>query len=154
ATAKRVPDDGSASSFEARLLAVELSLARLRASSGAGGPPQSALDPILRGPTALPRAEGPPRVRRAPPGPLVRFAFESGDFEAGLEHARALQAESPGTRSGFEPLWRLVWDSYRSGDCVTARQRFEALATLYPAADYRRRVSYWRARCLERERSA
>ncbi len=152
AAVARVPASGSPASFEARLLRVEI-------ESGRGAPREARERPedrearfadTLRG---LASPEAPPGVRSAARERLVRLAYEAGDFDAGLAQARALVAESPGTRTGFEPLWKLAWDVYRSGQWALARSRFETLGSLYAALDLRRRLTYWRARCLEHEGS-
>jgi soluble lytic murein transglycosylase-like protein len=151
-TAGRIPDEDSAASFEARLLRAELELARLRSKARAAGPEEPGRRAgIVRILTPLTVPAAPPAVRAAAREHLIRFAYDAGDFEGGLEQARLLVAESPRTRSGFEPLWKLAWECYLSGDWVGARKRFEALADLYAPVDLRRRLSYWTARCLERE---
>lgn len=150
-TAGQIPDDDSATSFEARLLRAELELARLRATARTAGPedPRRAGIVKILAPLTVPAA--PPRVRTAAREHLIRFFYDAGDFEGGLGEARLLVSESPGTRSGFEPLWKLAWECYLSGDWVGARKRFEVLADLYAPVDLRRRLFYWTARCLERE---
>jgi soluble lytic murein transglycosylase len=72
-------------------------------------------------------------------------------FDEGLDQARALVADAPGSIAGFEPLWKLGWERYRASDFETARQRFEALGSIYRDVPRERRLAYWRARCLERE---
>ncbi len=149
ATAARIPTGESAASFEARLLAASLDLQRARKESPTPGDPRrQALADRL---SALADPAAPPAVRASAREKLVLLAFDSEDFQAGLEQARALVAETAGTRAGFEPLWRLAWSRYRAGDCAAARERFEALASVYVPVDLRRRLFYWRARCLERE---
>jgi soluble lytic murein transglycosylase-like protein len=151
ATAARVPADQSASSFEARLLRADLELARLRAKPSAPGKPdprRAELSALL---SALTVPAAPPSVRAAARGLLVRMALDAEDFEGGLEQARRLVEESPGTRAGFEPLWKLAWERYLAGDCAGARSRFDSLAALYAPEDFHRRLFYWKARCLERE---
>ncbi len=150
-TASRVPRDESPPSFEARLLCAELELARLRPKSSslrAADPRRAA---IVKSLFTLTEPAAPPLVRAGARERLIRLAFDAGDFESGLDQARRLVGESPGTRAGFEPLWKLAWGLYLEGDCPGARERFDALASLYTSADVLRRLSYWRARCLERE---
>lgn len=151
AAAARVPD-GTPESFEARLLENDLLLASLRKEE-ASMPPAD--DPRL---ASLRRAlhriavdSAARTVRNAARERLLLLAAEAKDFEEGLEHARALTSENRGTVAGFEPLWRLAWERYRAGDFAEARRRFEALGSLYEDIWRDRRVTYWRARCLERE---
>jgi soluble lytic murein transglycosylase len=150
AAASRVAANGSAASYEARLFRIDVESGR-----GAPRPPrerpedrEARLATSLR---ILTSAEAPPAVRAAARERLVRLAYETGDYDAGLVQARALVAESAGTRAGFEPLWRLAWDVYRDGRWAIARARFETLGALYASLDFRRRLTYWRARCLEHE---
>jgi soluble lytic murein transglycosylase-like protein len=150
-TAGRIPDDDSAASFEARLLRAELELSRLPAASSSSGPGNPRRAALAKTFSTLTAPAAPPSVRAAARERLVRFAFDADDFGGGLEQARLLVGESPGTRAGFEPLWRLAWNCYVSGDWVGARARFEALASLYAPVDLRRRLFYWTARCLERD---
>jgi soluble lytic murein transglycosylase len=152
AAVARVPASVSPASFEARLLRVEIESGRGAPRAARERPEgrEARLTDTLRG---LASPEAPAGVRSAARERLVRLAYEAGDFDAGLAQARALVAESPGTRAGFEPLWRLAWDVYRSGQWALARARFETLGALYAALDLRRRLTYWRARCLEHEGS-
>src|SRR5262249_41237940 len=50
----------------------------------------------------------------------------------------------------FESLWRVAWHSYLAGDFPTAEDRLKQLFSLSPGTAARRRLTYWRARCLER----
>lgn len=151
ATAARIPEEESAVSFEARLLRARLELARLRAKP----PLPAALDPrraaLSRRVLALTGPAAPASVRAAARDLAIRLDADGENFESGLEQARRAVAESPGTRAGFEPLWKLAWSRYLAGDCACARSRFDSLAAVYAPADLRRRLSYWKARCLERE---
>ena len=148
--AARVPADGSPASFEARLFRVELELGRvMRGASPPPGDPRWAA--FAKRLAELTAPGSPAAVRLAARERLVRLAFDRDDFAFGLEEARQLVLESPGTRAGFEPLWRLAWNVYRAGDCPGARARFESLAALYGSVDLKRRLTYWKARCLERE---
>ena len=151
AAAARIPFDGSPASFEARLVRAQIEYRKLlarRRSPGAADARIAALTTTL---SALTAPEAPAAVRADARERLIRLAFETEQFEAGLEQARALTAESPGTRSGFEPLWKLAWALYLACDWPGARARFDALAALYTPVDLQRRLSYWKARCHERE---
>jgi soluble lytic murein transglycosylase len=151
AVAARIPADGSAPSYEARLLRAQTEYARLLAR---GKTPRAA-DPriaaLMKTLSVLTSPEAPPAVRSEARERLIRIAYETEQFEEGLRQARELVLESPGTRAGFEPLWRLAWSRYLAGDWTDARARFGSLAEVYTPLDLRRRLSYWRARCAERE---
>ena len=151
AAAARVPKDDTQAWFEARLLAADLELASLPER------PESARDAKraeLRDRFgALTAPSSPAAVRAAARERRIRLAYDAENFEEGLEEARLLVAEFPNTREGFEPLWKLAWALYRTGDCPGARARFEDLAPLYTAYELHRRLEYWRARCFEREGS-
>ncbi len=152
ATLAKIAESDSPASFEARLFGVELRAARLPARED---PKRSeTLAELGARLAALTVPAAPPAVRAAARERRVRLAFEAEDFGGGLEEARLLVLETPGTRAGFEPLWKLAWALYRSGDCAGARARFESLDSLYSPVDLRRRIDYWKARCLEREGSA
>jgi soluble lytic murein transglycosylase len=151
AAAAKIPQDESAPSFESRLLVAELALERLPARGAASREERIATLDERFGALAVPQA--PPSVRATARERRIRLAYEAENFEAGLSQARLLVAESPGTRAGFEPLWKLAWGLYRERDFAGARGRIESLAALYGAVDLRRRLDYWRARCFEREGS-
>ena len=147
--AAAVANDGSAAGFEALLLRADLAIARLQKNGRT--PADSAMAPFRRvyGELALPQA--PVSVRIAARERLLRMECEAERFDEGLDLARALTADAPGSTTGFEPLWHLAWDRYRAGDFSGARRRFEGLATVYRDPARSRRLTYWRARCLERE---
>ncbi len=152
ATAARVPDDGTLSGFEARLLRCDLVVTRLSGTNrSALAPSDPRLDPVEEMLEGLTTAAAPAAVRRGARERLLRFAADGEDFDTALELARALAQENPDTFDGFEPLWRLSWNLYRAGDLAGARARFEALAVVYRSVAVSRRLAYWRARCLERE---
>ena len=100
---------------------------------------------------ALTDPPAPESVRRAAHERLLRFAAESERFEDAVEHARALIREAPGSIEGFDPLWRLAWIQYASGDYAGARARMETLASVYQDVSRSRRLAYWQARCLAAE---
>jgi soluble lytic murein transglycosylase-like protein len=152
ATLTSVPGDGTVASFEARLFRADLLLERLRErarrrqiASGTG------LEPARQAFRLLSAPEVPLSVRRSAQERLVQLAAEADHFEEGLEQARLLSRESPGSGAGFEPLWQVAWRRYRTGDFRGARRRFEALGLLYDGVWKSRRLLYWRARCLLRE---
>lgn len=151
-TAAEVPDGKTPEFFEARLLRTNLVRARLeRAASGSLSEDDPRLLPIRSALLSLSAPPAPAGVRKEAQEKLLRMAAESEDFDLGLLYARDLARESPGTITGFEPLWHLAWARYRAGDCREARRRFEALEEVYDDIWRDRRVTYWRARCLERE---
>jgi soluble lytic murein transglycosylase-like protein len=152
AVAAAVPRDGTSADYEARLFRADLSLAALRRSRGGtqaeGAPVPAAAQLSFR---ALTEPPAPAAVRASARERLIRFACDALAFDDGLEQARALTADAPGSTAGFEPLWKLAWERYRAGDYRGARQRFEALASVYREPARERRLLYWRARCLDRE---
>src|SRR5262249_38723628 len=93
----------------------------------------------------------PESVRSAARDRLILIAAVRAEFDQGLEQAKHLVRESPESSAAFEPLWKLAWKSYLDGDFATARNRLEQLTPLYPSPSLERRLSYWTARCLERE---
>jgi soluble lytic murein transglycosylase len=82
---------------------------------------------------------------------LIRLDCDADRFEDAAARARTIASESPGSIAGFEPLWKLAWDSYLNRDFAAARSRMETLAEIYTDEARRRRLAYWRGRCLERE---
>lgn len=151
--ASRVPEDGSAASFEARLLRADLLFPRLQAISSAPAPAGDPLAASLRRSLlSLAEPPSPHSVRITARERLVRLAGGAGRFEEGLEHARLLVRENPGTAAGFEPLWKLAWEKYRQGDFGGARRRLDGLSSVYRDPVRERRISYWRARCFQREK--
>jgi soluble lytic murein transglycosylase-like protein len=154
-TAARVPDGKTPEFFEARLLRTNLILQRLeKAASGRLSEDDPRLLPIRDALFALAAPPSPAGVRRIAQEKLLRIAAESEDFDLGLLYARDLARETRGTIAGFEPLWHLAWARYRAGDLPEARRRFQALAEVYDDIWRDRRLSYWQARCLEREGQA
>jgi len=151
ATLSRVPRGENPESYEARLGAARIELAKARARGASSKAAEKERGAVRASLLALTGPAAPVSVRAGARERLIQIAYDGDDFDAGLEQARLLVAESPGTRAGFEPLWRLAWALYLSGDCAAARARFDALASLYPSAEASRRLAYWRARCLERE---
>jgi soluble lytic murein transglycosylase len=151
AAAAGIRDDGSAASYEARLFRAQTEYRRLlgRGKSPRGADPRIAA--LVKSLSDLTTPEAPATVRAEARERLIRLAFETEQFEAGLGQACELTVESPGTRSGFEPLWKLAWALYLARDWAGARARFDALAELYTPVDLRRRLSYWKARCYGRE---
>lgn len=152
AIASRIPEDGTPADFEARLFRADRALATLRKRRTA---PLTANDPLYLVarrpylPLAAPPA--PPATRIAARDRIVRLAAEAELFEDGLEQARGIVADSPGAIAGFEPLWKLAWDRFRARDWTSARQRIEALSSVYTDVGRQRRLVYWRARTLAEE---
>ena len=152
AAAARVPDDGTLAAYEARLFRCDLVVARLVAGrKGAPAGDDERLAPTRRALEALTGPDVPASVRRGARERLLRFAVDREDFEGALTLARELSSENPDGIDGFESLWRLSWNLYRSGDHAGARARFEALSGVYRAVSPSRRLEYWKARCLEHE---
>jgi len=144
-----VPDDGTPAVFEARLLRCDLVAGRLRSKKGAGSTGDAAMESVRRALEGLTAPDVPDSVRRAARERLLRDAAERDRFDDALGHARELAREESGSGiGGFEPLWLLCWREYLAGDFAGARERFEALSTLYTDVPRSRRLAYWRARCL------
>jgi soluble lytic murein transglycosylase len=149
-TAARVPDDGTLASFQARIFRCDRIAARLRRGRRGTGADvdDPRLDPVIRQLEALTAADAPVRVRSEARQRLLRFAADADRFDEALAQANELTRESPGTTDGFEALWLLAWRRYLEGDYTGAQARLEAIAPLYPEVSRRRRLTYWRARCL------
>src|SRR5262249_15259029 len=138
-------------SFEARLELADLALARVRQKKAPLNPDDPRLLSARKILSGLLTDSTPEAVRSAARDRLIRIAADREEFDQGLEQAKRLVRESPDSSAGFEPLWRLAWKSYLDGDFATARTRLEQLAPLYPGVSLERRLSYWTARCLERQ---
>jgi soluble lytic murein transglycosylase len=151
AAAARVPER-TPERYEAVLLRADLMLARLR---------KTVSDPPLeKGPRVVPVRrmleevavpEAPAPARAGAEERLVRLFAAAEDFESALAYARRLTSQARGTVRGFEPLWELAWKRWRAGDFAGARERFETLAATYDDIWRDRRLTYWSARCLEKE---
>jgi len=153
AAAAQVPKD-SPEWFEATLFRADLLLARLRAKShGAPVAKSPAIAPVREAFESVAVASAPATAREGARERLVRLSAEADDFEAAMGQARELTRETRGTVRGFESVWDLAWQKWRAGDFREARRRFEALAATYDDIWRDRRLSYWRARCLEKEGS-
>lgn len=151
ATLARVPDDGTEASLEAKVARADAELEKLRKRFPDGVPPE--FSPLLAQREALSRLADPSvpvGVRTQALVRLIRIACDRDQFEDGVALARRLVAESGDGGAGFEPLWRVAWQSYLAGDFSTAERRLEQLFSLSPGTAARRRVTYWRARCLEK----
>jgi len=146
-----VPRDGTPADFEARLFLVDLRLERARARVERLSPTDPAALSARRALLSLAAPAAPESVRVAALARLVRLECDEGRFDAALERARAITRESPTSTAGFEPVWKAAWELYRKGEFGAARTRFEAIAQVYAEPARRRRLSYWRGRCLERE---
>jgi soluble lytic murein transglycosylase-like protein len=149
--AAAAPRDGTDADFEARLLGIDLPLdgarkktPKLSPADRAAVSARAALLPLAAAPAPLP-------VRVGALTRLVRLDCDADRFEDALANARTIERESPGSVAGFEPLWKLAWDLYLKGDFAGARARMSALDELYREGSRGRRLTYWRARCLERE---
>ncbi|HEU5249514.1 MAG TPA: transglycosylase SLT domain-containing protein, partial [Thermoanaerobaculia bacterium] len=151
AAASRVPERAG-ESFDARLLRADLVLARLRKGKDASSIARSPrIAPVRRLLERVAVASAPPPARAAARERLLRLSAEADDFDGALMHARRLTSGTRGTVRGFEPIWELAWEKWRAGDFPGARRRFEALSATYDDLWRDRRLTYWRARCLERE---
>ncbi|HEY6930985.1 MAG TPA: lytic transglycosylase domain-containing protein [Thermoanaerobaculia bacterium] len=151
ATLAKVPDDGTEAALEARVARADAALEKLRKRFPDGVPPE--FSPLLAQRQALSRLADPSvpvTVRTKALERLIRIACDRGQFEEGVSLARRLVAESGDIGAGFEPLWRAAWQSYLAGDYAAAGSRLELLLSLSPGIAARRRLTYWRARCLER----
>jgi soluble lytic murein transglycosylase-like protein len=152
AAAARVPA-GTPHWFDATLLRADLQLARLRAKgNGAALAKSPKIAPVRRLLASVAVASAPASARAAARERLIRLSAEAEDFDGALAQARLLTRELRGTVRGFEPIWGLAWERWRAGDFAGARHRFEALAATYDDIWRDRRLDYWRARCLEREK--
>ena len=78
------------------------------------------------------------------------LAAAQADRAATQIFAQHLRNLSPKSGAGFEPLWRFVVGALARGDFGEALGELEPLRDLYPEISLRRRIDYWRARCLER----
>jgi soluble lytic murein transglycosylase-like protein len=147
--AAAVARDESAADFEARLFLVDLKLDRARGRKPKLDSKDAAAVFSRQALLALLVASAPEAVRIGAHARLIRLDCDADRFDVALEHARVIRVESPGSSQGFEPLWKLSWDLYRSGDFAGARARIEALAGIYEEPNRARRLSYWLGRCLE-----
>ena len=151
AEAARVPR-GTPQWFEATLFRADLLLERLRKkANGASLAASPGIVPVRRMLETVADASAPAPTRAAAWERLVRLSAEAEDFEGALALARQLTSQTRGTVRGFEPIWELGWKKWRAGDFADARRCFEALAATYDDIWRDRRLSYWRARCLEKE---
>jgi soluble lytic murein transglycosylase-like protein len=152
--AAAVPRDGTGADFEARLFRIDAALDRARKKT----PKLSATDPAAisarEGLLSLAAPAAPLSVRIGALTRLVRLDCDADRFEDALAKARTIERESPGSVAGFEPLWKLAWDLYLKRDFAGARGRMAALEDVYPDRGRKRRLTYWRARILEREGKA
>jgi soluble lytic murein transglycosylase len=149
--AVRVPG-GTPEWFAATLLRADWTLARLRARAKnapiSRSPGIGAVREMLES-VAVPSA--PAAIRADARERLVRLRAEEEDFEGALALARDLTRETRATVRGFEPVWGLAWQKWRTGDFGEARRRFAALAAIYEDIWRDRRLAYWQARSLEKE---
>lgn len=145
---------GTSQWFDATLFRADLVLARLRAKARGTVPlaKTPAVVPVVRMLEGVAVASAPAAARTAARERLIRLSAEAEDFDAALAQARELTEEIRGTVRGFEPMWELAWRSWIARDFAGARRRFEALGATYDDIWRDRRIDYWRARCLEREK--
>jgi soluble lytic murein transglycosylase len=145
---------GTSQWFDATLFRADLVLARLRAKARGTVPlaKTPAVVPVVRMLEGVAVASAPAAARTAARERLIRLSAEAEDFDAALAQARELTEEIRGTVRGFEPIWELAWRSWIARDFAGARRRFEALGATYDDIWRDRRIDYWRARCLEREK--
>ena len=149
--AASVPRDGSDADFDARLFRIDRSLDAARKKTPKLSPADRAAVSARAALMPLAAAPAPLSVRVGALTRLVRLDCDADRFEDALAKARAIERESPGSVAGFEPLGKLAWDLYMKGDFAGARGRMSDLDDLYRDRGRGRRLTYWRARCLERE---
>jgi soluble lytic murein transglycosylase-like protein len=149
ATAALVPEDTTAASYQARLFRCDRIVARVeRKGSTTIDPNDPRLAPVRLALEGLTDPAVPEAARRGAHERLLRMDADSGNFDGAVEHARELTRGASGSIEGFDPLWKLAWSPYASGDYAVARERMEVLATVYADISRSRRLAYWRARCL------
>ncbi len=146
-----VPRDRSDADFEARLFGIDLQLDRARKGASKLSPTDVLAVSARRVLSALTAPPAPLPVRIGALTRLIRLDCDADRFEDAVARARTIERESPGSAAGFEPLWKLAWDSYVKREFPLARRRMEVLAGIYPEGARQRRLSYWRGRCLEHE---
>ena len=152
-TLARVPDDGSEAAWQARLVRVDWALARLRGGrEQAAAPPEDPrYEPLRQALAQLTQEAAPSSVRTAARERLVRLYSEQDRFDDALKQADAYVKDTRGTGGVFEPLFKAAFAKWTGGDTAAARSRLEVIETLSPELGRARRLSYWRARCLEKE---
>jgi soluble lytic murein transglycosylase-like protein len=150
--AASVPDDGTRSVWDARLLRAELAAERLEKLGTDPASPD--WDPVRSALRALCEPSSPPDVAAGALEILSRLEADAENFDAAVEHARSLATRTPHEHPPLEPLWLSAWRSWRRGEPAEMRRRVELLATLPSGINFSRRLSYWRARCLEKEGDA
>lgn len=149
--AAAVPRDGSDADFDARLFRIDQSLDAARKKTPKLSPADHSAVSARAALTPLAAAPAPLSVRIGALTRLSRLDCDADRFEDALAKARTVERESPGSVAGFEPLWKLAWDLYMKGDFAGARARMSDLDDLYQDRGRGRRLTYWRARCLEHE---
>ena len=152
AAAESVPR-ATAERFHADLLRADLMLARIREKAGDRPVAKTpAVRPVRALYEGVAVGSAPAAAQSTALERLIALDSEAGDFEAALARARQLTRETRGTVRGFEPVWELAWSRWRAGDFAGALSRFEALSAAYDDIWRDRRLSYWRARSLEKLR--
>jgi soluble lytic murein transglycosylase-like protein len=149
--AAAVPRDGSDADFDARLFRIDQSLDAARKRTPKLSPADRAAVSARAALMPLAAAPAPLFVRIGALTRLSRLDCDADRFEDALAKARTIERESPGSVAGFEPLWKLAWELYMKGDFAGARARMSDLDDLYQDRGRGRRLTYWRARCLEHE---
>jgi len=149
--AAAAPRDGTGADFEARLFGIDLSLDRARKKTPKLSPTDRAATSARAALVPLAAVPAPLSIRIGALTRLIRLDCDADRFEDALGRARTIERESPGSVAGFEPLWKLAWELYLKGDFPGARARISALEDVYPERGRERRLTYWRARCLEHE---
>ncbi len=152
-TLARVPDDGTEGAFAAKLLAADLTLARLRGGREqvAAPPEDPRYEPVRRSLAALTQDSVPAAVRSGARERLVRLLAEQDRFDEAMAQARAYVRETSGPGATFEPLFKAAFLKWSAGDTALALQRLDSVETLSLEIGRARRVKYWRARCLARD---
>ena len=149
--AAAVPQDGTDAGFEARLFRIDRSLDAARKKTPKLSPADRTAVSARAALMPLAAAPAPLSVRIGALTRLVRLDCDADRFEDALAKARTIERESPDSVAGFEPLWKLAWELYLKGDFAAARARMSDLDDLYRDRGRGRRLTYWRARCLEHE---
>jgi soluble lytic murein transglycosylase-like protein len=95
-------------------------------------------------------ATSPPEISRPACESAAALAAAQADRASTMRFAARFRKLSPNSGAGFEPLWRFVVGALARGDFGEALAELDPLRDAYPEISLRRRIDYWRARCLEK----